>query len=270
MGAFWSTIVGASIAFLGVVVTLRWNQKVHEDNLKEKQRKTKEEREFSAKQAALLSASEAVTRFITYYLSLADRNLPGDGIVAEEVIEMDVAMNRLHFYCNVDTIEKATHFGQVLSEAFIEAITAKMPSAFINEDLKALDIQISGLEKMNTTFQEEIKAILQCDPRDPLIISHRNQLAQNFQTIASLHGKRVDLIKQKYIETEKCRDVINRNNKKINEALIAVLLLARQELSFPIDHEKYKEIINERMKSVGKNLGIFMNEIRKQVLARMQ
>jgi hypothetical protein len=270
MEAFWGVIVGAIISFLGVLLTLRWNQRVHEGNLSEERRKTREEREFSAKQAVLLAASDAVTRFITYYLSLADRTLPSDGIVAEEVAEIGVAMNRLHFYCSIETIEKAAHLGQVLSKAFTESIIAKMPSAFINEDLKAIDTQILGLEKMNANFQEEIKSILQCDPHNPLIISHRNQLAQNFKTIADLHGNRVELIKQKYIETEKCRDVIKQNLKTIYDALRDVLLFARQELSFSIDQERYKALITEQTESTIRNLEECLAEIRKQVLSKMQ
>jgi len=270
MEAFWGVIVGALISLLGVLLTLRWNQRVHEDNLREERRKTKEEREFLAKQAALLAASDAVTRFISYYLSLADRSLPSDGVVAEEVIEMEVAMNHLHFYCNIETIEKVTHLGQVLDDATLEAITAKMPSGFINEDIKATDVLISGLEKMNAALQEEVKAILQCEPMNPLIVSHRNLLAQNFQTIAGLHGKRVELIKQKYIETEKCRDVIKKNLKTIYDALRDVLLFARQELSFSIDQERYKILITARTESIIRNLEKCLAEIRKQVLAKMQ
>jgi mannitol-specific phosphotransferase system IIBC component len=270
MEAFWGVIVGAIISFVGVLLTLRWNQRVHEDNLREENRKTKEEREFSAKQDVLLAASDAVTRFITYYLSLADRTLPSDGVAADEAIEIGIAMNRLHFYCSIETIEKATHLGQVLSDALTEAITAKMPSAFINEDIKTLDVQISGLEKMNAALQEEVNAILQCEPTNPLIISHRNLLAQNFQTIADLHGKRVELIKQKYIETEKCRDVIKQNLKNIYDALKDVLLFARQELSFSIDQERYKTLITEQTESTIRNLDKFLAEIRKQVLAKMQ
>jgi hypothetical protein len=270
MEAFWGVIVGALISFVGVLLTLRWNQRVHEDNLREERRKIKEEREFSAKQAALLAASDAVTRFITYYLSLADRTLPSDGVVADEVIEIGVAMNRLHFYCSIETIEKATHLGQVLSDALTEAITAKMPSALINGDLKAIDIQILGLEKIYANLQEEIKLILQQDPHNPLIISQRDQLAQISQTIADLHGKRVELIKQKYIETEKCRDVIKQNLKTIYDALRDVLLFARQELSFSIDQERYKALITKQTESTIRNLEKFLAEIRKQILAKMQ
>ena len=270
MEAFWGTIVGAFVAFFGVLLTLRWNQKIHEDNLREERRKTQEDREFLAKQGVLLAASEAVTRFISYYLSLADRILPSDGIVAEEVTEMAVAMNRLHFYCNIETIEKATHLGQILNKAFTESIIAKMPSAFINEDLKVIDIRILGLEKTYADLQEEIKLILQQDPHNPLIISHRVQLAQNSQTIADLHGKRVDLIKQKYIETEKCRDVIKQNLKTIYDALRDVLLFARQELSFSIDQERYKALITEQTELAIRNLEECLAEIRKQILSKMQ
>ncbi len=268
MESFDAVIVGA-FTLLGVFITLRWNQKLHEDDLREERRKTKENREFSAKQGALLAASEAVTRFISYYLSLADRILPGNGFIAEEVTEMDVALNRLHYYCSLETIEQSIRLSSVLDKAVVEAMKAKMPSAFITEELKLIDFQVSAFEKMNMRIQEEINAILQSDPQNPIIISHKEQLAENFKKIADLCGKKPDLIKQRYIETEKCRDVISQNLKTIYEASRDVLLLARQELSFPIDRERYRSIIDNRLELMTRNLQD-LTEIRKQVLSKMQ
>ena len=273
MEAFYGVIgviVGSLSSLIGVVISLRWNQKIHESNLQEERRKRKEDREFAAKQTAFLAASEALVRFLNYYLSLADRVLPSDGKVAEEVTELGIAMNRLHFYCSIETIERSLRLNQILGEAFSEVIKAKMASGFTNEDLKVVDFQLSTLEKMNTNIQEEIKSILQCDPQNSLVISHRKQLSQNFQTIASLYEKRVNLVKQKYIETEKCRDVFSKNLKSIYAEAGEFLLLARQELSFPIDPEKYKVLIGEQIESTRQHLEQFMAEIRKQVLARMQ
>ena len=270
MESFYAVIVGAIISLSGVLITLRWNQKLHENNLREERRKTKEDREFSAKQGALLSACEAVTRFIIYYLSLADRILPSNGSAAEEVTEMSVAMNRLHFYCGLETIEKSTQLSQVLTVAVTDALKAKMESAFIHEELKGIDFQISSLEKWNLSIQEEIKAIFQSDPKNSLIILHREQVAKNSQEIANLSKTKPQLIKQKYIETEKCRDVISRHLKSIYEVLLDVLLLARQELSFSIDQERYKAIMIESTDLMSRNLGECLAEIRKQVLAKMQ
>jgi len=270
MESFWAVIVGAIISLSGVLITLRWNQKLHENNLREERRKTKKDREFSAKQGALLAACEAVTRFISYYLSLADRILPSNGYAAEEVTEMSVAMNRLHFYCGLETIEKSIQLSQVLTVAVTDALKAKMESAFIHAELKGIDFQISSLEKWNLSIREEIKAIFQSDPKNSLIISHREQVAKNSQEIANLSSKKPQLIKQKYIETEKCRDVISRHLKSIYEALLDALLLARQELSFSIDQERYKAIMVEHTDLMSRNLGECLAEIRKQVLAKMQ
>ena len=79
MGQFIGVIIGGFISFITVVVTLRWNQKQHEANLREERRKVKEEREFSSKQAAFMSAFEALVRSLGYYVSLPDRVLPSDG-----------------------------------------------------------------------------------------------------------------------------------------------------------------------------------------------
>ena len=267
---FYSTIAGALVALLGVLFTLRWNQRLHEENLREEREKARKEREFKAKQDALLVAAEAVSHYITYYITLADRLLPSDGTVADEVAEIGVALNRLHFYCNLETIEKSTHLGQILGEVVSEAMKAKMPSAFTHEELKAIDVQTSSFEKINTVIQGEIQALLQADPNNQILISHIEQLPKNFQTITELYNNKVELFKRKYIETEKCRDVIKKNLRIIYESSRDVLLLARKELAFPIDETRYKEIMDERIKSMEASLESLFSEIRKQVEEKMK
>lgn len=270
MGYFFATIAGAIISLLGVYLTLRRNQKIHEENLKEERRKNKEAREFTAKQGSLLAAADAVTRFLTYYMTIADRVLPQDGSVAEEITELGVALNRLHFYCSLETIEKSTQLGQVLNEVIAEAMMAKIPSAFIMEELKIIDLEISGLERTNAILQEEIRALLFSDPKNSLILLHREQLAENFQSISDLQKRKAELFKNKYIETEKCRDVISRNLRIIYESSRDVLLLARKELNFPIEEENYSRIINERLNAMEVNLEKSYAVIRQQAEEIMQ
>jgi len=265
-----AVIVGGAISFAGVVITLRWNQKIHEDNLKEERRKKKEEREFFLKQAAFQAASEALARFIAYYVSLPERILPSDGTIPDEFTDLDVAFNGLHFYCGLETIEKTTHLGQILNEALAEAIKAKMPSGFIAGDVKAIDLRISGIEKMNLNIQGEIGAIYQSDQQSPLLVSRYELLAKNFETIEKAHAERVELIKRKYIETEKCRDVVLANLNTIYESARDLLMLARKELCFPVDEERYRAIMDERIESMRRTSGEFFTEIRKQVKERMQ
>lgn len=270
MGQFFAALFGAIVSLLAVFLTLRHNQRVHEDNLKEERTKRREEREFRAKQESIILASEAVTRFLIYFVSIPDKQLPQDGSVAPEVVELGVALNKLHFFCSLNTIEKATHLSQVLDKAFLDVIKAKMPSAFAFEDIKGIDLEILGIEKSNAVLQEEIRALLFSDPQSPIIADRHNQLAQNFQQISELHGRRVSLFKEKYHETEKCRDVVAKYLKTIYEASRDVLLLAREELDFPIDATRYKEIMDDRIEFVGKNLEEFFAHIRSEVEKKMK
>jgi len=270
MESFVGVIVGALISLASVLLTLRWNQKLHENDLREERRKIKEEREFSSKQAAFMSVSEALTRFLSYYGSLPDRILPGGGTVPEVINELSVAFTRLHFYCELETIEKLTSLKQILNEAYSEAIKAKMPSAFIAGDLKDIDVRKSALEKMNTRVQEEIRAMLQSDPENPLLASHHEQLARNFQDMADLEGQRCELVKRMCVETEKCRDVVIANLRTIYESSRDVLLLARRELSFAIDQERYRMTIDKYRESMERTVEEFLAEVRKQAQERMQ
>lgn len=270
MGLFFATLLGALVSFLGVILTLRHNQRVHEENLKEERTKRTEEREFQAKQDSIILASEAVTRFLTYFVSIPDKQLPQNGSVAPEVAELGVALNKLHFFCSLNTIEKSTHLGQVLDKAFCDVMKAKLPSAFAFEDIKVIALEISGIEKSNAVLQEEIRSLLFSDPQSPIIPAHHTRLAQNFQEISDLHKRRVSLFKEKYHNTEKCRDVVAKCLKNIYEASRDVLLLAREELDFPIDETRYKEIMDNRIESMEKNLEEFFAHIRSEVEKKMK
>jgi len=270
MELFVATIAGALVAFLGVLLTLRWNQKAHEENLREEREKKREEREFIARQQSLIYAAESVTKFLGYYLTIPDRVLPQDGSVANEITEMDVALNKLHFYCSLETIKKSTELGNILSRAAAEAMKAKLSSILTLAEISGIDIEISGIERMNTTLNEEIRALLSSGDQSSLIATHRQQLATNFKDIATLCERKVELIKRKYIETEECRDVVSSHLRTIYEAMRDILLLARRELSFPIEEENYKEIMNSRIDGMEKSLRDFFAEIRKQAVEKMQ
>jgi len=265
MGTLFGALIGAVVSLLGVYLTLRHNQKVHEGIIKEERKKRSEEREFRAKQESLIQASEAFARFLTYFISIPDRQLPQDGSVAPEVAELSVALNKVHFYCSLNTIEKSTHLGQVLNEVVSDVMKAKMPSAFISEEIKAIDIEISGLERANAVIQEEIRALLFSEPQSPIIFNHRNQLVQNFQRISECYGRKTDLLRKKYLETENCRDVVAKHLKTIYEASRDVLLLAREELDFPIDEARYRKIMDDGIEAMGKNLEELFAHIRSEV-----
>ena len=270
MEMFFATLIGAFLALLGVWLTLRHNQKVHEENLREERTRRREEREFRAKQESLILASEAVTRFLTYFISIPDRQLPEGGSVAPEITELGVALNKLHFYCSLNTIERSIHLGRILNEAVSDAVKAKMPSAFISEQLKAIDLEVVGIERSNAVLQEEIRALLLSEPQSPIIVSHRKQLAQSFQRISECHARKLGLFKKKYLETEKCRDIVVKHIKTIYEASRDVLLLAREELDFSIDETQYTAIMDECIDSMEKNLEELCAHIRIEVGKKMK
>ena len=267
---FFATIIGALVAFLGVLLTLRVTQRNFETNLREEREKAREEREFSAKHKALLSAAESVTRFLNYYMTLSDRELPKDGIIPDEVSEMAITLNRLHFYCDMDTIKQSIAMSQILSRSYTQALKAKMPSMFIAEDIKVIDLQIAAMEKINSQLQQEIVALLSADYSSPLLVSHRQQLANNFKSIAELHAKKADLIKEKYRATEACRDVITKNLKEIYGALRNVLLMSRRELAFPIDERGYTTMLNRETELALTSMESLLKEIREKIAQKLQ
>lgn len=267
---FFAAIAGALVGFLGVLITLRANQHNFETALREEREKVREEREFKTKHEALLSAIESVTRCINYYITLSDRELPKDGTSQAELSEMGVALNRLHFFCGIDTIKQSIALGQVFNTAYTRALKAKMPAMFITEEIKVTEITIANLEKMNDQIQQEIIALLSKDYSSPLIVIHREQLMTNNKTISELHEKNTELIKNKYQLTEDCRDVVLNNLKEIHEALRNLLLMARKELAFSIDEDAYNAMLTPATESAIANTKNLLEEIRTEIKKKMQ
>ena len=266
----FATIAGAFVALVSVLLTLRANQRNLETNLREEREKAREERKFLAKHKAILSAADSVTRFLNYYMTLSDRELPTDGIIPDAVSEMAVTLNRLHFYCGIDTIKQSMTMSQILSRSYAQAVKAKMPSMFIAEDIKGIDLQIAAMEKINGQLQQEIVALLSADYSSPLLVSHRQQLANNFKSIAELHAKKTELIKAKYHATEACRNVIVKDLKGVYEALCNVLLMARRELAFPIDEREYTTMLTQVTESTLADIESLLDEIRIEIAKKLQ
>ncbi len=265
-----ATIIGALVAFLGVIIALRVTQRNFETNLKEEREKAREEREFTAKHKALLSAIESVTQFLNYYMTLADREIPRDGTTPVEVSEMGVSLTRLHFYCGIDTIKQSTAMSEILNTSFSKALQAKIPSMFIGEDIKDIDIQISAIESRNDLLQKEINNLLGADPSSPLLVNHRQQLAANFKSIAELHSQKPGLFKAKYQAIEACRDVIMQDLKSVYEAIRNVLLMDRRELAFPIDETEYTAILTRTTDSVLSQTESLIKDIRTEMYKKLK
>lgn len=263
--AFFSTIAGAFVALLGVLLTLRANQKTFETNLREERDKIARDREYTAKHKAFLAASEAITRFAIFFSSIPDRDLPKNGITPDEITEISVSLNALHFFCGIETIRCTASLNQTLGEAYSEAIKSKLPAIFLDEELKNLDIKISGLEKLTKQIQKEILAILNSDPSNPLLFSYNQQAAANHELLANSYGEKSELIKVKYAAIEKCRDAVIKDLPLVYEGVKELLLMARQELDFQIEAGEYSKIISEATIVAQASTKSFLNEVRAQV-----
>jgi hypothetical protein len=159
---------------------------------------------------------------------------------------------------------------EILSTSYTRALKAKMPSMFIGEDIKVVDIRIAALESMNDRLQQEIVALLGADPSSPLLVSHRQQLAANFRSIAEFYSKKTALIKARYQAIEACRDVIAQDLKGVFEAIRAVLLMARRELAFPIDEAEYTALLTQSTDSALSQMESLIKDIRTEIDKKMK
>lgn len=263
--SFIGTITGALITFLAVMVSLRANQRTFEANLEEERKKLSDERSYSGKQKAFLAASVAVTRFVSYYITIPDRQLPQDGSPPNEVSEMSASLSALHFFCCTETIQKTTELSQTLNRCFCETLRLKVPAMLIDEKVKGIDIRINGLNETNGRIQQEILAMLSSDPSNPLIISYRKMSADTFQEIAQFHFQKTELSRQKYLHTEACRDSVINALPVVYVAMKDVLLMARQELGFPIEASDYSQIISDATTTGQESVKALLTHVRAQV-----
>ncbi|MCF7816597.1 MAG: hypothetical protein K9M54_01845 [Kiritimatiellales bacterium] len=232
--------------------------------------KRREETEFRLKQEVLLQASEAVHRFFMYYMSIPDRPLPQGGSTDAEATEVTVALNKLHFFCSLETIECVCRFSCLLGKAMTDAVAAKMPSGFIAVDIKAMDVQIAAFEATNARLQQETEMLLQSDPMSPSIHLCKEQISETYRVIAECYGGKGELFKQQYAETEKCRDVVFSYLKPLSKMSRELLLLARDELRFKIDRAKYHSLMNQVADEGMQHLDNFVNTIRTQIKEKME
>lgn len=258
-------LLGASISFLSVLFTLRHNQKLHEDALRKERDKTKEEREFIAKQDALLGASEAICRFLDYYVRIPNLTLAGDGKSIPEVANLGITLNKLHFYCSLPTIRSATKFGQIINSAHSAVLTSKMAAEIERGNIQGIDIRIQGLEKTAASIGEEIKVLLSSDPDSSMIIYHREQLAKVHGDSAEFWRQRSEVFLKQMQLTEQCRDVMASHLAQIYEALRDILILARDELSFDIEKEEYLKLMEDSTQEVLGEMHRMFDTVRSQV-----
>lgn len=255
-------IVGL-LALLGVLLTLRWNQQTHESNLAEERRKQREEREFLAKQDALMRASDALVRFVTFFVTIPDRELEQGGRTPAEVTDLGVALNRLHFYCGIDALEGVMRLNRTLNLAFTEVMKARIPSSIIAVQLSGLDLEISSLEALSHRTHQEIVAFLQSDPASLEVASRWERLSESYARLSEFHGRRSALIRDKYISTEACRDVVVRYLPEVFAVLSSVLVLARDELQFSIDKARYASLMNDHSEKMAAALDDLMSTVRR-------
>lgn len=232
--------------------------------------KRREEDEFRLKQEVFFDASEAVHRFLMYFMSIPDRPFPKDGKTDTEAVEVSIALNKLHFFCSLETITCVTKFSALMGKAVAEAVAAKMPSGFIAEDIKILDMQIAGYEATDARLQQEIELLLQSAPTNLLIARYKQKMADNFSLMAGCHGRKSELAKEQYVEIEKCRDVVFKYLLPLSEISRELLLLARDELKFDIDRDAYHSLMEQTAHEGNQRLETFIDSIRAQVNERMK
>ena len=253
------------MSLLGVVLTLEWNQRQFHANLVEEREKAERKRRFEAKHAAFLRAAEAVSVAITYLTTLVDRKLPVDGKVDPELQQMAPALVALHFYCDYATIETALKFGQTFAETTAAIIQAKVEPMFLTGDIESNEQAINEKQRRIERLDEETILLLRADVNHPLLHHVRQALGDLRQHLAALHQTRADLLGRKNAATERCREIAYERLPAFHRCTNQLLLCARRELHFPIEEEKYADLLERQTVAVSDYLQSFITTLRNRI-----
>jgi hypothetical protein len=264
-----SSLLVALVPLLGVLLTLNWSQRQFEESLREERERAATNRRLVAKQGAFIEAAESIISFIGYLSTLPDRALPQDGEIPKEVQSFSPSLSKLHFFSDLETIELAIRLNRLLMESYVEVLQAKIPSSFTINDIKDVDLQIANLEKQVDQIREEMLAVLKIDPNHGLLLIQRNARAEALKALAAHHANKGTLIDRKFQETEACRDVVMRRLKTVHAAITEIFLSARRELSFPIDGDRYQQLMNAESAAMMTKLDAMLAEFRKKVAEKI-
>jgi hypothetical protein len=239
-------LITGVFALLGVLITAEWGRAQFEKRLAEDRAAVSETRKFNGKQEALMQASEAILRWIMYASTLSDRDLPAGGQNTPEAENVALALNKLHFYCDLATIEVAIKLSGAFNEAFLRMMQAKMPSMFLQVELNTLNSQIDGYQKLIVRLDEQVIALLGHDPNHPTLGFVRGQIGDTHRMMGEQYGRASGLFRKKYEAVEACRDAVLSEMRTLQPLAVELMVAARRELQFPIDASSYERLMTEQ------------------------
>jgi hypothetical protein len=262
--ALASALIGAIIPLAGVLWTIEYGYRQFREGLREDRRKIVDDRAYNAKQAAFMAATDAAAKFVDYLITLPDSE-PVASKVAPEAEELNIALNKLHYYCGLDTIKKCIEVAEAFSVGAGEISKAKLESLFLAIDMKGIDVRLGGLQTMIDRLNAQIQTAFQANPQDQQIAFWRGQLANFYGQSGELYRQKGELDVAKYRATEKCRDVMLAQLKGMCGLSVDLLILARRELEFKIPENEYQQLMRAQAQTSFAKMDELMGEVRAQV-----
>ena len=112
--------------------------------------------------------------------------------------------------------------------------------------------------------------MLQNNPQNAQIVTHRNQLADNYRKIGALYGSKSTKIEEKWKTTQACRERLMHHLPPIQTAQIDLLISFRKEIGFEFDEARYATFMKSQAAEAMKFAGAFTKEINSSVAAKME
>ncbi len=261
------SLIVALISLAGVLFTLSRNQRQHDNSIAAERQKSREEKEFAAKQKSLMRATECTVKFLHYLVSLPVRELPANGETDPALQEIGAAFFELHFYCSVETIKEVNKLNVILTKAALDVSTIKTDSVLLISFIKAIESRIDSVEKRYDIVSAEIASILKTDAKSPLVSFYIKELGKHEKELVELRNHKSDLMKSNYRAVESCRDELIKHLGSIADGVATIMVLARKELNFPVDEKLYLAMMKEMTQTQFENMNSAITAIRNKILS---
>jgi hypothetical protein len=264
----FAAMLGSLPALLGVCWTLSYMQNQFRESVAAEDRQKREERRFAAKQHAFIAALEAAVPYIHFIVSLPDRDVvPGKKNPAAEAF--GIAMNKLHFYCELETIEEAADFAETGGKIALRLMETRRPVSFIDNDIRDLENAMSYCQNRIQQLNAEANTRIARDPNDPEVIVIRRDATGLTQRILEATERRAALYQSRYEAIARCHEVLVEELPRLIEIQTSLMIAARRELEFKIPVAEYRRLMEGQAERMGAALRSAMERTREEINKRL-
>lgn len=134
MNELFYLIVGALSTIAGASLTQHLYNKNQTNIFEREEKNNKEKRYFWLKQKSISYTLDTISKIMIYYASLPQKQDFNENELIKELTNIDIALNKIHIYCDTETIKSAHRIATTLQKILMEAMQDKRDILDLNEE----------------------------------------------------------------------------------------------------------------------------------------